>query len=559
MSTVVRHAHEPSPHQRRILEFVASSNGHAVVQATAGSGKTTTLVAVARQLPVTKRACFLAFNRATAAELRARLPPHVEATTIHALGRRLLLERFPNLRAARPERHKYRSLALEELPLTEVSPSSRLEASSYLARLLGFLRLELTPADDAGAVAVVERRYGIENPQSGPLGDELRRLLPVLLERGRAVAAFGRFDLTDLVYLPVALALRADYYFVCVDEAQDLSRLTLAFVQQLIEAGARALFVGDPHQAIYGFAGADERSLARIVSRTGAVTLPLSVSYRCPTRHVLLARRFAPAMEATPGAPRGRVTIISDRQLPRHARSGDLIMSRVNAPLVALSLRLVEAGIPAQVLGLEMSDDLLRLARSLFPDRLPLAAPELTLRHGRESARRIEQRLLSSLTLARALSDDADRHHALAILLHHLRAGTGRFDHDRLAELAQRLFGSTPSSSERKLGLATVVLSTVHKAKGREAPRTFLLYPEELAAVPATQADNSAEANVLFVALTRSKHELVLVERRRGAIAARIRQQRRATSHPATTGDGLPARWTQVLWLARTLARAPPR
>ncbi len=579
MPTTAHRAREPSPHQRRILEFVSTGNGHAVVQATAGSGKTTTLVAVAHRLPASRRACFLAFNRATAAELKARLPPHVEATTIHALGRRLLLERFPRLRTARPDANKYRALAYEALTLAKVNPTIHREAAIYLSRLLGFMRLELTPANDDDAVTAVERRYGIEDPLPGSLGGELRTLLPGLLENGRAVAALGHLDLTDLVYLPVTLSLRSSYYFVCVDEAQDLSRLTLAFVQQLVEAGARALFVGDPHQAIYGFAGADERSLARIVRRTGAVTLPLSVSYRCPARHVLLARRFSAEMAAAPGAPPGRVKIISERHLARHASPGDLVMSRVNAPLVALSLRLVEAGIPARVLGQEMSSELLLLARRLFPGRLPLSAPEITLRHGRENAARIEQRLLSSLTLARALSDDADRHHALAILLRHLRAGAGPFEHDHLAELAHLLLNSPSSSTDTKHGPPGVVLSTIHKAKGREAQRTFLLYPEELAPVRSARADKAAdgmtvnagansqvdtqmetaaEANVLFVALTRSKRELVLVERRRGAIAARIRQQRRGATHPSTTGDDLAARWTQVLSLARTMARAPP-
>lgn len=556
MAIAEQQPHEASAYQRRILEFVANDSGHAVVQATAGSGKTTTLIAVAKQLPASERACFLAFNRATAAELKARLPPHVEATTIHALGRRLLLGRFPHLRAARPEGDKYRALAVDALAAAAFDRSSRHEASAYLARLLGFVRLELTPAADAAAVAAVEQRYGLENPFSGSRRQAVRSLLTELLERGRAVAALGRFDLTDLVYLPVVMGLSGNYSFVCVDEAQDLSRLTLAFVQRLIETGARALFVGDPHQAIYGFAGADDRSLARIVKRTGATTLPLSVSYRCPARHVLLARRFSPAMEAAPGAAMGGVTIISVSQLPRRARPGDLVMSRVNAPLVGLSLRLLEGDVPARVLGIELLDDLLRLARTLFPEKLPLNAPELTLRHGRASAARIERRLLSSLSLARALSDDADRHQALAILLSRLRASTAPFDLERLSLLAHRLFGVASPTHEPEPTAAAVVLSTIHKAKGREAQRTFLLYPEELAAAATELDDRSAEANVLFVAITRAKHELVLVERRPGAIAARIRRHRNGAANSSGSGGKVPDQWTQVLALARTMARA---
>lgn len=57
-----------------MLDFVKHGTGHGIVKATAGSGKTSTLVLVARELETTLlatggRACFLAFNRATATEL----------------------------------------------------------------------------------------------------------------------------------------------------------------------------------------------------------------------------------------------------------------------------------------------------------------------------------------------------------------------------------------------------------------------------------------------------------------------------------------------------------
>lgn len=128
-----------------------------------------------------------------------------------------------------------------------------------------------------------------------------------------------------------------------------------------------------------------------------------------------------------------------------------------------------------------------------------------------------------------------------------------------------------------------VILSTVHKAKGREAVRTFLLFPEELAPSsplkstsasaasagalsepePGQQAppnhDEAAEANVLFVALTRAKSELVLVERTRGALAARLSKARQAANQPLVAPDELSHKWDQVLSLAALMARSAPR
>ncbi len=140
-----------------------------------------------------------------------------------------------------------------------------------------------------------------------------------------------------------------------------------------------------------------------------------------------------------------------------------------------------------------------------------------------------------------------------------------------------------------------MVLSTIHKAKGREARRVFLLFPEELAPPPAAAhvpvqpyedtgseartaapsgvpdpdpspaptLDDEAEANVLFVALTRAKEELVLVERTPGALAGRLaehRARRRAgSSGTGSQGPGsLASRWSEALSLAQLMARRTP-
>ena len=64
---------------------------------------------------------------------------------------------------------------------------------------------------------------------------------------------------------------------------------------------------------------------------------------------------------------------------------------------------------------------------------------------------------------------------------------------------------------------APIVLSTIHKAKGREAERVFLLFPDNMPAVYARTATAArGEACVQFVALTRAKKELIFVEKEDG-------------------------------------------
>lgn len=61
-----------------------------IVEAVAGSGKTTTIVEAAKRIPATDRAVFLAFNKSIATELQQRLPNNIEAKTLNALGWSLL-------------------------------------------------------------------------------------------------------------------------------------------------------------------------------------------------------------------------------------------------------------------------------------------------------------------------------------------------------------------------------------------------------------------------------------------------------------------------------------
>src|SRR5690606_23339447 len=110
---------------------------------------------------------------------------------------------------------------------------------------------------------------------------------------------------------------------------------------------------------------------------------------------------------------------------------------------------------------------------------------------------------------------------------------------------------------------------------GREAERVFLLRPEELAlhgaatldsqprshdpvAGPdATSASGSSERNVLFVALTRARAELVLVERQPGAIERRLRLAAAAPQQGADSVlDPLVRDWNAVLRMAAVMARA---
>ncbi len=120
-------------------------------------------------------------------------------------------------------------------------------------------------------------------------------------------------DYDDMIYVPVRLGLpipRFDAVFV--DEALDLNPVQIELVLRSVRPGGRVFAVGDRQQSLYGWRGADTMAIPNLINRLDATTLPLSISCRCPRRHVKLAGPFTPQMRAAPGAAEGAVWMIGE-------------------------------------------------------------------------------------------------------------------------------------------------------------------------------------------------------------------------------------------------------
>ena len=80
--------------------------------------------------------------------------------------------------------------------------------------------------------------------------------------------------------------------------------------------------------SIFGFAGADNRSYQKIVERTQATELPLSLCYRCPKSHLELVNRIYPEIpiESTLDAAPGILECIAQGDLWDNEHSGHLVI-----------------------------------------------------------------------------------------------------------------------------------------------------------------------------------------------------------------------------------------
>ncbi|MBS0016302.1 MAG: Hsp70 family protein [Arthrospira sp. SH-MAG29] len=503
----------PSQYQQDIFKWIESSSGDGFVQAVAGSGKTTTLVEGAKKLKDSK-ALFLAFNKSIADHLSNKLPQNMEAKTFHSLGNSCLFRELGKTEP--PDQYKYRNLANKEAQkiFTKTKSGDRNswgEASinlhkntiaKQLTDLVHFAMVTLTDPSDRNATLNMIRHFGIDIDFEQPIiFNELLSAATRIIASGEELARNAKIiDFDDMVYLPVQWNLRVPKYdWIFVDEAQDLSKAQLQLALRARGQGGRILFVGDKHQAIYGFAGANCDSVDEIIKETRAKELPLSICYRCPTSHLNLAREIVPHIEPRPDAPEGTIGTIKLDKVTDLVEEGDLILSRTTAPLVELCIKLISKNIPARVRGRDIGTSITSIAQEISQisgftySKLPTYLKDW------------EQQKLEKL---QSNPDNEGKIQSLRDRCQSIIAcyeGFNCFSIEELCTRLERLF------SDEQRG---VILSTIHRAKGLQNRRVMILDYDRLPLKWLDQKYHELEQewNLKYVALTRAEEALFLVQ-----------------------------------------------
>jgi superfamily I DNA/RNA helicase len=103
---------KPSKFQKAIFNFIINGIGNAVINAVAGSGKTTTLLQALGLLPKNAKILFLAFNKSIKLEIADKVSKlglrNVQVDTCHGFGYRAILRSFN--KAPKIDQLKYRKL-----------------------------------------------------------------------------------------------------------------------------------------------------------------------------------------------------------------------------------------------------------------------------------------------------------------------------------------------------------------------------------------------------------------------------------------------------------------
>lgn len=479
----------PTAEQVQALNLFATG-GHLAVEAGAGTGKTSTLLLLARQAAeLNRNGLYLAFNKSIVSEAARKFPANVTAQTAHSLAYRAHGHLFKDRLAAprlRPT-ELARRLGTEPIAL-EAHDGPKVLGAAFLASLvLRGIEEFCKTAEAAPSERHIPYIEGIDAPsavtggRTWSLNNRVRRSLAPLLRK--AWADLGRIDgqlpYGHHVYLKQYQLSHPhlDTDFILFDEAQDANPVILAIVAEQA-AHAQLVYVGDTNQAIYEFTGA-VNALGTIRDAGAAVSF-LSQSFRFGPPVADVANGLLERLDAEL-----RITGVAAAGVVGPIATPDCILTRTNAVAVRKVLEAQEAGRRACLVGGGPQEVAFAKAAQLLQVEGHTSHPDLACF---DSWGEVQD-------YVRTDASGGD----LALLVRLI-------DDFGAQAIITALSNLTPEAD------ADVVISTAHKAKGREWDSVALA--DDFAKVEkkdGTTAElNPAELRLLYVAVTRARRDLDL-------------------------------------------------
>lgn len=347
METIIKKAAEfiASLFQIRIFDFVKSGVGSAIIQAVAGSGKTTTIVKALELIPNHFSILFLAFNKSIAEELKSRVPSHVIAKTFHSLGMAAWLK-FAG-RNIKVEGSKVRFILFDLLNKREGEMYG-----TFVCKLVGLAKnagmgylIQDTDESWSNLINHFDLQLDHEEAEEGRAIEIAREALQISNGQGKRI-----IDWDDMLYLPLINNVAfSQFDVVMVDESQDTNLVQQAILKRVVKpVTGRLIAVGDENQAIYGFRGADAAAMNTLKEAFNCVPLALSICYRSAKSIIALAQKYVPHIQSADDAPEGKVETLSTFS-PKMFKSTDAILCRNTAPLIQLAYALIRGYYAGQI------------------------------------------------------------------------------------------------------------------------------------------------------------------------------------------------------------------
>ncbi|SDN73193.1 UvrD/REP helicase N-terminal domain-containing protein [Streptomyces wuyuanensis] len=495
---------------------------HLVLQAGAGTGKTSTLAVLAHG--TRRRGRYLAYNRAIAQDAATRFPPTVRCKTAHALAYAAVGHRYrARLTAPRQPAWKTGQALGITRPVRIAERDLSPRALSYAA--LRTITRFCHSADPTLGRHHVPRMRGLEAP--APHAQLASTVLPFAKRAWKDLqdpdGGVVRFEHDHYLKIWALTNPAIETDFLLLDEAQD----TNPVVEQVFNAQrehAQLVMVGASAQAIYHWRGARD-----VMTGFDGTTLALSQSFRFGPHLAAEANRWL-ALAQAPIRLHGSTHLATELGPLEEPHA---VLCRTNVGAMTHVMQLLDAGRRVALVGGGAG------LRSLA-----LAARDL------KAGRRTSHPELVLFTTWGDLQDYAG----------HDPAGG---DLQPFVDLIDRHGTDTVLAAVDQLSeeqRADVVVSTAHKAKGREWS-TVKIADDFTPPKDTDQSDdtghpipgpvNDAEARLAYVAVTRARQHLD-----RGGLAwidhhpASPAGDNRPLSHAGIAKGSAPAtRCTTSVWI----------
>lgn len=456
---------KPTEEQAHIASVVRDTSDNVMINAYAGCGKTSTLEML-EQIEREKPALYLVFNKRNATEAERRMASTTQVRTFNSLGHRIWAQ--STCRRLTLDSKKTNTLfksLVDEAPKAQRFPMwdsyYLVQSGVAMAKALGYVPEGIYP----NATRLITRTDLGKALEEDP-DDLTSDLIDAVLARSIKAAYSGTIDYNDQIYMPALFGGTFPRFpLVKVDESQDLSPVNHAMLERLVKG--RLIAVGDPFQNIYGFRGAKAGGMKDLGDRYGMTQTTLSVSFRCPSEIVKLARWRVPEFKWIKEG--GHVEVLEKLSLA-DIPDDATILCRNNAPLFKLAIRLLIAGRSVSVAGTELGPRIVGIMKKFGEDSMSLPS------------------LLSAIADWKAEKEAAGSKIAADMAeCMKVFANAGKSLHGAIG-YAEHLFAQQGS----------IRFSTGHKAKGLEFP--WVLHIDPWLLRPSEQ-----DSNLRYVIQTRSQ------------------------------------------------------
>lgn len=477
----------PSKYQVNIYDVFENTQDNIVVNAVAGSGKSSTLLQLLKRTK--RRVEFLAFNKAIQLEIaqKTKTIHNVNVSTIHSLGVRSIFNYFGNVEI-KSNKAWILSNKLNKNKW-KLNQTTYVKSMNKVHRITDIFRLTL--CEDFEKCKKICDDLGVDwDTQSMEMAQELYQEYCIHNQTPSMI------DFTDMIHIPATndnISIQSKASILFIDECQDLNACQHKLIDKLIKQNnARFVACGDPYQSIYNFAGADSRSFQLFTKKPNVKSMPLSICYRCPTRVVDKANQVYNIIEPFQQNPPGVVRLGSSNEI----QENDMVICRNVKPLVPLYFELISRGIKAKIKGSDIGAGLVKLLPKTNSN-----TKKLIIDLGSKLNHKLVELEQNGITQPKkhpAYDKLQDKVDLLKFLCEKFKTT------NQIKQFLQKVF-----SDSKQQG---VVLCTIHKSKGLEANNVFILDKKLIPSKFAKSQDQiQQENNLLYVAITRAQKKLIYI------------------------------------------------